>query len=106
MSKDMTAIVELRDSSYHLMFVGAPDGKQEEVADRLLQSGILKRQLTVRKFVQSKERLKELFCEVDLCIMPSWTEGFGLTALEALPAGVPILVSGNSGLGAALRALP
>ena len=100
------AIVELRDSSYHLMFVGAPDGKQEEVADNLLQSGILKSQLTVRKFVQSKERLKELFCEVDLCIMPSRTEGFGLTALEALSAGLPILVSGNSGFGDALRTVP
>ena len=100
------AIVELRDSSYHLMFVGVPDGKQEEVADNLLQSGILKSRLTVRKFVQSKERLKELFCEVDLCIMPSRTEGFGLTALEALSAGLPILVSGNSGFGDALRTVP
>ena len=42
------AIVELRDSSCHLMFVGAPDGKQEEVADNLLHSRILKSQLTVR----------------------------------------------------------
>ncbi|XP_022784769.1 uncharacterized protein LOC111325258 isoform X2 [Stylophora pistillata] len=97
------AIVELRDSSYCLIFVGAPDGKQDEVAGNLLKSGIQKRQLTVRKFVQGKERLKELFCEVDLCIMPSRTEGFGLTALEALSAGLPILVSGNSGFGEALR---
>jgi len=50
--------------------------------------------------------LKELFCEVDLAIMPSRTEGFGLTALEALSAGLPILVSGNSGFGDALRSLP
>ena len=100
------AIVELRDTSYCLIFVGAPNGKQEEVADGLLHSGILKRQLTVRKFVQSKERLKELFCEVDLCIMPSRTEGFGLTALEALSAGLPILVSGNSGFGDALCTVP
>jgi len=44
-----------------------------------------------------------LFCEVDLAIMPSRTEGFGLTALEALSAGLPVLVSGNSGLGLALK---
>ena len=100
------AIVELEDRSYHLIFVGAPDGKQDEVAKNLLKSGIDKNQLTVRKFVQSKERLKELFCEVDLCIMPSRTEGFGLTALEALSAGLPILVSGNSGFGEALCTLP
>ena len=100
------AIVELKDHSYRLIFVGAPDGKEEEVADNLLECGISKDQLVVRKFVQSKERLKELFCEVDLAIMPSRTEGFGLTALEALSAGLPILVSGNSGFGDALRSLP
>ena len=99
------AIVELKDSSYHLVFVGAPDGKQEEVAENLLQSGIDRNQLFVRRFIQSRERLKELFCEVDLVIMPSRTEGFGLTALEAMSAGLPILASGNSGFGATLRTL-
>ena len=74
--------------------------------ENLLQNGISKRQLTVRKFLQSKEKLKDCFCEVDLCIMPSRTEGFGLTALEALSAGLPILVSGNSGFGDALRSVP
>ena len=100
------AIAELDDNSYHLIFVGAPDGKQEAVKERLLQSGISSRQLTVRKFLQCRERLRECFCEVDLCIMPSRTEGFGLTALEALSAGLPILVSGNSGFGDALRKVP
>ena len=99
------AIVELQDSSYRLLFVGAPDGKQDEVAEILLQTGISRNQLTVRSFVQSKERLKELFCEVDVAIMPSRTEGFGLTALEAMSAGLPILVSGNSGFGETLRGL-
>ena len=99
------AIVELQDSSYRLLFVGAPDGKQDEVAEILLQTGISKNQLTVRSFVQNKERLKELFCEVDVAIMPSRTEGFGLTALEAMSAGLPILVSGNSGFGETLRGL-
>ena len=100
------AIVELKDSSYHLVFVGVPDGKQEEVAENLLKSGISRNQLFVRRFIQRKERLKELFCEVDLVIMPSRTEGFGLTALEALSAGLPILVSGNSGFGNTLCTLP
>ena len=35
--------------------------------------------------------------------MPSRTEGFGLAALEALSAGLPVLVSGNSGFGDALK---
>ena len=86
----------------HLTFVGAPDGKQDEVKTRLLQCGIPAQRLTVRSFLQSRESLKNLLCEVDLAIMPSRTEGFGLTGLEALSAGLPILVSGNSGFGVAL----
>ena len=38
--------------------------------------------------------------------MPSRVEGFGLTALEAMSAGLPILVSGYSGFGEALCAMP
>ena len=38
--------------------------------------------------------------------MPSRTEGFGLTGLEAMSAGLPILVSGNSGFGESLYSVP
>ena len=78
------ALAELRDSSYCLVFVGTPKGKQEEVVKRLLQAGISEDQLLVRAFIQDREQLKDLLCEVDLAIMPSRTEGFGLSALEAL----------------------
>ncbi|KAL9976645.1 hypothetical protein ACROYT_G013967 [Oculina patagonica] len=86
----------------HLVFVGAPNGKQDEVKNRLLECGIPAQRLTVRSFLQSRESLKNLLCEVDLALMPSRTEAFGLTGLEALSAGLPILVSGNSGFGEAL----
>ena len=96
----------LKRKPYHLIFVGAPDGKQDEVRKRLLQCGIAEEQLTVRKFVQSREGMKDLLCEVDLAIMPSKSEGFGLVALEALSASLPILVGGKSGLARALENIP
>ena len=40
---------------------------------------------------------------VDIAILPSKTEGFGLSALEAISAGLPVLVSGNSGIAEALK---
>ena len=43
---------------------------------------------------------------VDIAILPSKTEGFGLSALEAISAGLPVLVSGNSGIAEALRKVP
>ena len=94
---------QLKGKPYHLIFVGAPDGKQDVVRKKLLQCGIAEEQLTVRKFVQSRERMKDLLCEVDLAIMPSKSEGFGLVALEALSAGLPILVGSKSGLAKALE---
>ena len=100
------AIAELKDVTYKLVFVGATSGEEEKVADLLLQQGIDCSQLTVRCFNENREQLARLFCEVDLAIMPSRTEGFGLAALEALSAGLPVLVSGNSGLGEALKGVP
>ena len=100
------AVAELKDKSYKLKFVGAPRGKEGEIADKLLQHGIDCSQLIVRSFSDSRELLADLFCEVDLAIMPSKTEGFGVNALEALSAGLPVLVSGNSGLGQALKKVP
>ena len=90
----------------HLVFVGAPNGKHEEVAERLLECGIPANRLKVRGYVNSRESFKRLFCEVDLALMPSRTEGFGLTGLEALSAGLPVLVGKNSGFGEALSKVP
>ena len=97
------AIAELKDESYKLKFVCAAGGKADIVAEKLLHDGISHNQLIVRSFDDDREVLANLFCEMDLAIMPSRTEGFGITALEALSAGLPVLVSGNSGLGEALK---
>ena len=97
------AIAALQDT--RLVFVGAPDGKHEEIANRLIECGVPANRLRVRGIVQDRESLKHLFQEVDLAVMPSRTEGFGLTGLEAMSAGLPVLVSRNSGFGEALRSV-
>ena len=96
----------LKGKRYSLLFVGSLEGKQDEVREWLLKYGIADEQLTVREFVKSRERMKELFCEVDMVIMPSKSEGFGLVALEALSAGLPILVSSNSGFAKTIENIP
>ena len=88
-----------------LVFLGAPDGKEQEIANRLLDCGIPKERLTVRGF-KDRKGLKQSFCEADLVLMPSRTEGFGLAGLEALSAGLPVIVSKNSGFGEALGDVP
>ena len=99
------AIAKLADTL--LVFAGARDGKYEEIAKKLsVFHGVPIRSLRVRGLAQSREDLKCLFQEVDLVLMPSRTEGFGLTGLEALSAGLPVLVSKNSGFGEVLYDLP
>ena len=98
------AIAALKDT--RLVFVGAPEAKHEEIAQRLNRCGVPLNRLRVRGLVQDRESLQRLFQEVDLVVMPSRTEGFGLTGLEALSAGLPVVVSHNSGFGEALCSLP
>ena len=97
------AVAKLKDEerSFKLVFVGAPHGEEDEVKKRFLKEGISPSQLIVRS-AKDREQLAKQFNEADLVIMPSRTEGFGLAALEALSAGLPVLVSGNSGIGKAL----
>ena len=88
-----------------LVFVGSPHGKQEKIAQQFIDFGIPANCLRVRSYM-GRESLKKLFCEMDVLLMPSRTEGFGLTGLEALSAGLPVLVSKNSGFGEALGSVP
>ena len=102
------AIAELCKHEPHLfklVFVGAPKGEEGKVSEMLMKEGIRPSQLIVRSYMERGELAKQFF-EADLAIMPSRSEGFGLAALEALSAGLPVLVSGNSGFGDALKELP
>ena len=94
---------ELKNDSYHLTFVGAAPGKEDEFAKKILKHEMSKNQLSVEEYIKDRDRLKELLLRMDLVIMPSRTEGFGLTALEALSAGLPVLAGRNSGFSEALK---
>ena len=94
---------ELKNDSYHLTFVGAAPEKQDAFGAKILQHGVSKNQLSVEENIEDKNRLKELLLRMDLVIMPSRTKGFGLSALEALSAGLPVLAGHNSGFSKALQ---
>ena len=49
--------------------------------------------------LQPKERLPDFYGQMDIVVIPSRFEGFGLTAIEAMAAGVPVVTSAVDGLG-------
>ena len=46
-----------------------------------------------------RKDVPELLCRATLAVVPSRDEPFGLAAIEAMAAGVPVLASGAGGLG-------
>jgi len=97
------AVAELTDKSYHLLFAGAAEGEHDQFAKKFSECGVSKSRLTIRSLAKSREELKSLFCEVDLAIMPSSEQGFGMMGLAALSSGLPVLVHEDSGFGEALK---
>ena len=97
---------KLNEPCYFLKVVGAPEGEQEKLAESLEDHEISRSHFNVKSFNQERTNLAQLFSKVDLVLMPSGTGAFGLTALEALSAGVPILITQNSGLAEALEEVP
>ena len=98
------AITLLRDTSYHLIFVILPTDDAEDLK-RQLGGLISGNQFTVTHVSRSTEEWIQQLCKVDLIIMPS-AEGFGTICVRAISADVPVLSSGNSGFGMALKKLP
>ena len=88
---------------FKMTFVGSPEGQHNIIMDWFLQNtNITRRQLTVRGYC-NQEEVKEMFYAADLVAMPSRTEDFGLIALEAISAGVPVLLTSESGIAEALK---
>jgi len=50
------------------------------------------------RFLGKQERVAELVAAVDVFVLPSLQESFGLAALEAMAAGVPVIASRVGGL--------
>ncbi|XP_020622649.1 uncharacterized protein LOC110060237 [Orbicella faveolata] len=95
--------VAFLDRKFKLTFVGSPKDEQRKIENWFRkETNIARNQLTIRGY-RNREEMKKMFREADLIVMPSRSEGFGLVALEAISAGVPVLVSSESGLAETLK---
>jgi D-inositol-3-phosphate glycosyltransferase len=89
-----------------LLVVGSPSGRTGSREPEHLER--LARDLGVERAVaflpaRPQEQLPPLYQAADVCLVPSYTESFGLVALEAQACGVPVVASAVGGLRSIVR---
>lgn len=76
-----------------LIMVG--DGPEREIADQLCKDLGIKSKVL---FLGNTSDIDRILCFTDLFLLPSASESFGLSALEAMATGVPVVSSNTGGL--------
>jgi glycosyltransferase involved in cell wall biosynthesis len=86
--------------SIHLIGLEAAGGETEISFHQLSETwgGDAWPQVVAQPFIEDREALFGQIASAHVALMPSWHEGFGLTGWEAVAAGVPLIVSEESGL--------
>ena len=88
-----------RRTDAHLLMVG--DGPQREYLQRLADSH---ERVLWMPYEHDREQLANLLAAVDLFIAPGSIETFGLSALEALASGTPVLSADRGGVSEQIEA--
>jgi N-acetyl-alpha-D-glucosaminyl L-malate synthase BshA len=88
-------IVRQKSTGARLMLVG--DGEEREKLEKLVKELILEEYVRFIGKVQN-EKVPEYMVASDIFILPSLSEGFPVTVLEAMASGLPIIVTRVRGL--------
>lgn len=87
-----------------LLVRGAPEGESEAIRKKLYEYANRNDvNIRVRAYSPEGGRIINDLRSASVLLMPSRAEGFGLVAMEAIAAGVPVLVSQNSGVAEYLK---
>ena len=88
-----------RQRSIHLTVMGTERGKHQPLKEEI-KSGLSSPRVhvVVKSFDVSQELVGVEVRGVSLVLIPSPSDGFGMVALEAIAAKVPILISSSSGI--------
>lgn len=85
-------------NQYQLVFAGRmPEGNVEELKNVASEVGLNGSELVFTGYVSDNELVK-LYNLCKLYVFPSWHEGFGLPALEAMACGAPVIGANTTSL--------
>lgn len=85
------AISHLKLKHVHFVIAGSDDGYLSELM-RLIKQLKLKEQITILGTIFGETKA-QLFKATDIFVYPSYSEGFSLGILEALTAGLPLVIT-------------
>ncbi|MDD1702342.1 MAG: glycosyltransferase family 4 protein, partial [Methanoregula sp.] len=88
---DACAILLQENPDLTLLIVGEGP-EQENLISHIREKGLGDR-VRIRGFVAQHDDLIALMKSTQACVLPSTREGFGITALEALACGVPVVTA-------------
>lgn len=89
---DVFALINQKMPSVLLMLGDGPE--KEKAREQAQELGVADRV----KFLGKTSEIERILCISDLFLLPSETESFGLAALEAMAAKVPVISSNTGGL--------
>ena len=87
------AVAALGDDRPDLHVVVTGDGPKREPLRNLARDRGVGDRVTFTGFLPERADVHALLARLDLYAMPSWHEGFGVAALEAMAAGLPVVAS-------------
>ncbi len=86
----------------NVKFVIAGSGDLKEKIVRQVEGLGISSKVSFPGFLE-KDEIKKLFARSDVFVMPSVSEPFGISPLEALHSGVPVIISKQSGVSEVIR---
>jgi glycosyltransferase involved in cell wall biosynthesis len=88
---------EWKNENIRLICLGIFSDKKQHPIRLAKELGIIDRIMHISKFISDLD-LNNLYAGAEYFISPSYYEGFGLTPLEALKAGTPVIISNVTSL--------
>lgn len=92
----------VKEKNKKVMFVLSGSGDMETSMMQMAARLGISDSVLFTGFVSGAERY-EMYASADLFVMPSVSEPFGITTLEAMSLGTPVLISKQSGVSEAVR---
>jgi len=89
---------DVPQKGFDVLLRSLPPGFSLRIAGRSQRRGIERLGGSTVEWLGERDDVPELLAEADILVVPSRWEGFGLVAVEAMAAGVPVVASGVDGL--------